>query len=77
MDRLASQPLNLGKCETQGGQKKFAQSDCRILHALFKLRKKTARKTSVVQATLRSRFTLPGAQSLLSRAMNHVWPVNN
>ena len=57
-------------------EKKFAQSNCRILHALYKLRKKRARKTSVVQATLRSRFTLSRAQSLLSRALSHVWPVN-
>ena len=36
------------KCETQSG-KKIAQSKCRILHALHKLRKKRARKTSVAQ----------------------------
>ena len=77
-NRPASQSLNVAKCETQSGKKKkFAQSDCRILHALHKLRKKRPGKTSVVQATLRSRFTLSRAQSLLSRAMSHVWPVNN
>ena len=72
-NRPASQPPNVAKCETQSGQKKFAQSNCRILHVL---RKKRARKTSVVQATLKSRFTLSRAQSLLSRAVGHVWPVN-
>ena len=73
---FASQPLNVAKCQTQSGQKQFAQSNCRILHALYKLRQKRARKTFVVQATLKSRFTLSRAQSLLSRAMSHVWPVN-
>ena len=29
-----------------------------------------------LQATLRSRFTLSRGQSLLSRAMSHVWPIN-
>ena len=69
-NRPASRPLNVGKCETQSGKKKFVQSNCRILYALYKLRKKRAKKTSVVQATfLKSRFTLSGA-------MSHVWPVN-
>ena len=36
------------KCDTQSGKIKFAQ--CRILHALHKLHKKRARKTTVVQA---------------------------
>ena len=40
------------KCDTQSGKKKkkFAQSKCRILHALHKLRKKRLIKTSIVQA---------------------------
>ena len=70
-NRPASRHLNVAKCETQSGKKKFAQSNCRILHALYKLRKKRAKKKkSLVQATLlKSRFTL-------SRGMSHVWPVN-
>ena len=52
------------KCETQRGKKKFAQSRCKILHELHKLRKKRARKTSpVVLADSKSRFTLSRAQS--------------
>ena len=42
----------LSKCEIQSGKKKIAQSNCRILHALHKLRKRRTRKTSVVQANL-------------------------
>ena len=37
-------PHSTSKCETQSGKIKFAQ--CRILHALHKLRKKRARKTT-------------------------------
>ena len=36
------------KCDTQSGKIKFSQ--CRILHALHKLHKKRARKTTVVKA---------------------------
>ena len=44
------------KYETQSG-KDFAQSTCRILHALRKPSRKRARKTSIVQADSRSRST--------------------
>ena len=65
----ASQPLNV----RLKAAKKIAQSNGRILHGVYKLLKKRARKTSVVQATLWSRrSTLSRAQSLLSRAMYHV-----
>ena len=43
------------KCETQRGQKS-AQSKCRILLAVHKLRKKKARKASVVQADSKVAF---------------------
>ena len=52
------------KCETQSGKKKFAQSKCRILHALHKLRKREQEKPLLFQLTLRSRFTLSQAQSV-------------
>ena len=69
------------KTESETGERRYAHAlpisllilrkkpDCFAVYALYKLRKKRARKTSVVQATPRSRFTL-------SRAMSHVWPVN-
>ena len=50
------------KCETQSS-KDFAQSKCRILHALRKPRRKRARKSSIVQADSRSRSTLSQVRS--------------
>ena len=56
------------KCETQSGKIKFAQ--CRILHALHKLCKKRARKTTVVQADSSvTLIVLSKAQSPFSRAI--------
>ena len=52
MKQTSSQPLNVAKGETQRGKKNLLSQIFRILHALYKLRKKRARKTSVVQATL-------------------------
>ena len=56
------------KCETQ---KKFARSKCRLLHALHKLRKKRARKTSVVQSD--STVTLHTITSLISLVANYIY----
>ena len=65
------------KCETQGGKKKIAQSKCRIPHALHKLRKKRARKTSIAQADSKVTFhTITSSVRRLSRAISRVWPVN-
>ena len=63
------------KCETQSGKK---IEKCRILHALHKLRKKREQKKPLLLklTTLRSRFTLSRAQSLLSRAVSCVWLFN-
>ena len=65
------------KCETQSGKKKIC-SKFRILHALLhKLRKKRARKTSIVQANSKVTFhTITSSIRLLSRAISLVWPVN-
>ena len=56
----------------------IAQSKCRILHALHELRKKRARKTSVVQAdstvtfhTITSSTSLFGLSTLNSNRTNH------
>ena len=57
--------------------KNFAQSKCKILHALRKLRKKRARKTSIVQADSKVTFhTISISIRHLSRAISRVWPVN-
>ena len=54
------------KCENQSGQKKNAQSKSRIFHALLKLRKKRARKTSVVLADSKVTFhTITNSVSLV------------
>ena len=53
-----------------GWQKKFAQSKCRILHALHKLRKRRARKTSIAQADSKVTFhTITSSIRRLSRAI--------
>ena len=55
----ASKPLNV----RLKAEKKIPQSKCRILHALHKLRKKRARKTSVAQTDYSNvPFTLSRAQ---------------
>ena len=56
------------KCETQSGRK-IAQSKCRILHPLHKLRKKRARKTSVAQTDLSkvTFHTITSSVSLVTR----------
>ena len=55
------------KCETKSGETKFAQWKCRIHHALHKLRKKIARKTSVVQADSKAAFhTIKSSISLVT-----------
>ena len=57
-------------------KKQIAQSKCRMLHVLHELRKQRARTPLLFKLTLRSRFTLSRAQSLLSRAISRVWPIN-
>ena len=57
---------------------RFAQSKFRIVHALHNknaIREK-AEKPLLFKLTLRSRFTLSRAHSVLSRATSHVAPVN-
>ena len=57
--------------------KNFAQSKCEILHALRELRKKRARKTSIVQADSKITFhTITISIRHFSRAISRVWPVN-
>ena len=60
------------KCDTQSGKIKFAQ--CRILHALHKLHKKRARKTTVVQADSSvTLIALSKAQSPFSQAIYYIY----
>ena len=48
-----------------------------ILHALHKLPKQRARKTSIVQADSKVTFyTITSSIRLLSRAISRVWPIN-
>ena len=54
------------KSRLKAAKKKFAQSKCRILHALHKLRKKRARKTSVVQMQTDSKVTFHTITSSIS-----------
>ena len=59
------------KCMTQSGKTKFAQWKCRILHALHKLRKMRARKTSVVQADSQVTFRTITSSGLISPVTNY------
>ena len=62
MEQTASKPLNV---RLKAAKKiKIAQSKCRILHALLKLRKREQEKPLFFKLTLRSRFTLSKTQSV-------------
>ena len=64
------------KCETQSLKKLLSQSVEYSTHCINYAKREQEKPLLLKLTTLRSRFTLSRAQSLLSRAMSHVWPVN-